>query len=109
MNAPSGEPSRLVLHTSGGFTGPAGAETRTVELALQPAARAAELKRLAAESNLFALPAELRKPHPQSWDFEHTLQVEADGRSHTVRYHLDAAPPALRQLTEALMAQPPDN
>ena len=99
---------KLVLHTSGGFTGPAGAETRTVDLARLPAAQAAQLRRLLDESNVFALPAALTKPRPQSWDFEHSLCVQADGQTYTVRYHLDAAPPALQQLTKEISQLPRD-
>jgi hypothetical protein len=99
---------KLVLRTSGGFTGPAGAETRTVNLARLPAAQAAQLRRLVDESDVFTLPATLAKPQPQSWDFEHSLYVEAGGKTHTVRYHLDAAPPALRQLTEQINQLPRD-
>jgi len=99
---------KLVLRTSGGFTGPAGAETRTVDLAKLPAAQAAQLRRLLDESDVFALPAALTKPHPQSWDFEHSLCVEAAGKAHTVRYHIDAAPPALQQLTAHLNQLPRD-
>jgi len=99
---------KLVLRTSGGFTGPAGAETRTVDLDKLPAAQAAQLRRLVDDSNVLALPATLTKPQPQSWDFEHSLYVEAGGKTHTVRYHMDAAPPALQQLTEQINQLPRD-
>jgi len=100
--------TKLVLRTSGGFTGPAGAETRTVDLARLPAPQAAQLRRLLDASQVFALPARLAKAQPQSWDFEHSLYVEADGKSHTVRYHMDAAPPALQQLTQQIRQLPRD-
>ena len=99
---------KLVLRTSGGFTGPAGAETRTVDLAKLPAAQAAQLRRLVDESDVLSLPATLTKSQPQSWDFEHSLYVEAGGKTHTVRYHMDAAPPALQQLTKQINQLPRD-
>jgi hypothetical protein len=53
------------------------------------------------------LPATLMKPHPQSWDFVYTLTVDDDAASHQVRFHTDAAPPALRELTDILNDLPP--
>jgi hypothetical protein len=41
----------------------------------------------------------LLKARPQSWDFTYTLTIE-DGAQRQVRFHLDAAPPALRDLVE---------
>jgi len=99
---------KLVLRTCGGFSGPAGAETRTVDLDKIPAAQASQLRRLVDESNVYALPATLTKTTPQSWDFEHSLYVEAGGKTHTVRYHMDAAPPALQQLTKQISQLPRD-
>lgn len=98
---------RLSLTSSGGFTGPAGAQMRTVELDALPAARAGELRSLLASCDFFALPDQL-KPQPQSWDFQYTLRAEDGGRTHQVRYHLDAAPAPLRALTERLNRLAPD-
>ena len=100
--------TRLVLRSSGGFTGPAGAQTRTVDLAALPAALAQRLQTLLAACDFAALPARLAKVGPQSWDFEYTLEVQSGAQSHTLKFHLDAAPPPLRQLAEALDALPPD-
>ena len=100
--------TRLTLRTVGGFTGPAGAQTRSADLAALPAARAARLRQLLDACQLATLPAQLHTPQPHSWDFEYTLTLRQDGQTHTVRYHLDAAPPALRQLTELLNELPVD-
>lgn len=104
----NGRAMRLVLRSTGGFTGPAGAQTRTVDTAAA-AGDGARLRQLVRDCDFFALPAQLLSPAPQSWDFLYTLTVQADdGSSHTVSYHLDAAPPALRELTAALDARAPD-
>ncbi|MBA5637822.1 hypothetical protein H3H37_12235 [Duganella sp. LX20W] len=100
---------RLVLKSTGGFTGPAGAQTRTADTAALSAGEGAHLRQLVHDSDFFALPASLQSPAPQSWDFLYTLTAQADdGQRHTVSYHLDAAPPALRELTAALDARAPD-
>lgn len=96
----------LVLRSTGGFTGPAGAATRTVELSTLSAALSDQLRRLVQACDFFALPSSLLKTAPQSWDFLYTLRIEADGRAHTVSYHLDAAPAALRELTAIVDARP---
>lgn len=99
---------RMLLHSVGGFTGPAGAQARTVDLAAMPSAQALPLRALVLACDFFSLPATLLKPRPQSWDFVHTLQIQDDARSHTVRFHEEAAPAALQQLTQALGALAPD-
>lgn len=100
---------RLVLKSTGGFTGPAGAQTRTADTAALPAGEGTRLRQLVRDCDFFALPASMQAPAPQSWDFLYTLTVQADdGLRHTVSYHLDAAPPALRELTAALDARAPD-
>lgn len=96
---------KMTLTCTGGFTGPAGAQTRTVDLAYLPADQAAQLEALLQASDFFALPDQLAKPAPQSWDFQYDLVVDQDGHTHTVRYHLDAAPPLLKALTETISAQ----
>ncbi|MGV7209871.1 protealysin inhibitor emfourin [Oxalobacteraceae bacterium A2-2] len=98
----------LRLSSSGGFTGPAGAQARSVDLDALPPARAGELRSLLAACDFFALPDQLVKPQPQSWDFQYTLRAEDGGRAHQVRYHLDAAPAPLRELTERLNRLAPD-
>lgn len=97
---------RLSLACVGGFTGPAGAQTRNVDLARLPPAEAAPLQALVRALDPGHLPATLLKAHPQPWDFTYTLTVD-DGPCHRVRFHADAAPPALRALVERLERYPP--
>lgn len=90
---------RLTLHSVGGFTGPAGAQTRSVDVDQLPAADAARVRALVQALDPAHLPATLLKARPQSWDFTYTLTI-ADGVERQVRFHLDAAPPPLRDLVE---------
>ena len=99
---------RMVLHSVGGFAGPAGAQSHSVDLDALPAAQASQLRDLVLACDFFSLPATLSKPQPQSWDFVHTLQIQDGAQSHTVRFHEDAAPAALQKLTQALSALAPD-
>jgi hypothetical protein len=96
----------LSLHCVGGFTGPAGAQTRAVDLGQLPAHEAARLRALVQAADLAHLPASLLKARPQSWDFVYTLTVE-NGARREVRFHGDAAPPALQELVEVLQGYPP--
>jgi hypothetical protein len=98
---------RLSLHTVGGFTGPVGAQTRTVELDRLPPAQAGRLRALVHSLDFTALPASITKARPQSWDFLHTLEVSGDGADRKVSFHSEAAPPALRELADALSEFPP--
>lgn len=93
---------RMKLRCTGGFTGPAGAQTRTIDLAQLPPAQADEMKQLVSASDFFALPDKLVKDAPKSWDFQYDLEVDQGEQAHTVRYHLDAAPDELRTLTEKI-------
>jgi hypothetical protein len=96
---------RLSLQCVGGFTGPAGAQTRTVDLDHLPAVEAARLRALLAAVDVAQLPSTLMKPRPQSWDFVYTLTVE-NGASKQVRFQVDAAPAALKELVEVLEQYP---
>jgi hypothetical protein len=87
---------RLSLHSVGGFTGPAGAQTHNVDVERLPAADAARVRALVQALDPAHLPATLLKARPQSWDFTYTLTVD----DRQVRFHLDAAPAALRDLVE---------
>jgi len=102
---------RLSLHCVGGFTGPAGAQTRSVDVERLPAAAAARLRALvealAHELDTAGRPPTLLKPHPQPWDFTYTLTID-DGTPRQVRFHVDAAPQPLREIVEVLEARPPD-
>jgi hypothetical protein len=95
---------RVSLHCVGGFTGPAGAQTRSVDVDSLPAAERTRVQALVQALDVAGLPATLLKPRPQPWDFTYTLTV--DGRQ--VRFHLDAAPAPLRELVGVLEARPPD-
>jgi hypothetical protein len=95
---------RLSLHCVGGFTGPAGAQTRSVDVDTLPAAERTRVQALVQGLDSAQLPATLLKAQPQPWDFTYTLTV--DGKQ--VRFHVDAAPAALRELVEILEARPPD-
>lgn len=90
---------RLSLHSVGGFTGPAGAQTHSVDVDQLPAPDAARVRALVQALDPARLPATLLKARPQSWDFTYTLTIE-DGAQRQVRFHLDAAPPSLRELVE---------
>lgn len=90
---------RLSLHSVGGFTGPAGAQTHSVDVDRLPAPDAARVRALVQALDVAHLPATLLKARPQSWDFTYTLTIE-DGVERQVRFHLDAAPPPLRELVE---------
>ena len=93
---------RLILRCTGGFAGPAGAQTRTVDLAQLPPDQAGQLQQLLHASDFFALPPRLVKEAPKSWDFKYDLEVDDGAQAHCVTYHLDEASPSLKQLTEKL-------
>jgi hypothetical protein len=93
---------RLTLKCTGGFAGPAGAQTRTVDLAKLPPDQSSQLEQLLHASDFFTLPPQLVKEAPKSWDFQYDLEVDDGGKAHCVRYHLDQASPALKTLTEKL-------
>ncbi|WP_199538380.1 MULTISPECIES: protealysin inhibitor emfourin [unclassified Duganella] len=100
--------TRLSLRCTGGFTGPAGAQTRTVDLSLLPPHQAHELEHLLTASDFFALPDQLLKPAPCSSDFLYDLKVDQGQQAHCIRYHLDAAPAPLKELTDKLSEADPD-
>jgi len=97
---------RLSLHCTGGFTGPAGAQTRAVDLDHVPPAKATRLRALVQALDPGQLPASLMKARPQPWDFVYTLTIE-NGARRQLRFHLDAAPPLLRELADILNQYPP--
>ncbi len=93
---------KLVLRSGGGFTGKAGEEVHAVDLERLSEADARSLQDLVRAADFFALPDQVRNPAPRPWDFTHCLSVSEDGREHTVTFHEDAAPPALRALVERI-------
>ena len=100
--------TRLTLRCTGGFTGPAGAQTRTVDLSQLPPHQAQHWQQLLTACDFFALPEKVLKPAPQSSDFLYDLKVDQDQQAHCVRYHLDAAPAPLKELTNKLNEVDPD-
>ena len=96
---------KVVLRRWGGFTGPAGAEEYSVNVDSLPPEEGQKLRELVDAAGFFTLPPKLMKPAPQSWDFQHAMQVEDEGRKHSVQFHSDAAPEALRRLAEEVEAR----
>ena len=89
---------KLTLRSSGGFTGPVGATTRTIDLDTQPERRRHEGTALADAAHVFERPAKTLLPAPRPWDFLYTLEVSDGARAHRIEFHLDAADDALRAL-----------
>jgi hypothetical protein len=93
---------RILLRTVGGFTGPAGAELRTIDLDELSQADAARFRDHIARAELSALPSKLLKASPQPWDFVRHLRIEDGERVYETRFHDDAAPAPLRALVKAI-------
>lgn len=93
---------RMILRCTGGFAGPAGAQTRTIDLAQLPHEQAEQMQQLVQACDFFALPEKLVKNAPKSWDFQYDLEVDEGQQAHSVHYHLDAVPEQLRALTEKI-------
>ena len=72
---------RLTLKCTGGFAGPAGAQTRTVDLAKLPPDQSSQLEQLLHASDFFTLPPKLVKEAPKSWDFQYDLEVDDGGKA----------------------------
>jgi hypothetical protein len=86
----------------GGFTGPAGAEVRTVEVDGLTQAEAARFRGQVAKVDFPSLPRALLKASPRPWDFVRHLRVEDGDIVHEIRFHDDAAPAPLKALVEAI-------
>jgi emfourin len=91
---------RLILKSWGGFTGPAGAVTRTVDVdALPPDMRKRALALVeAARPFEQAEKAVLAAPRP--WDFTYLLEVQDGTQKKRIQLHLDAVDRHLRALVE---------
>ena len=100
--ASQGRPLRITLRATGGFTGPAGADERTLDTESLSAEVAARLSRAIELAGLDQLPPVLKKAAPQSQDFLYTLVVEGGSAPRAIEYHLEAAPEALRRLTSLI-------
>jgi hypothetical protein len=99
---------KLSLRSVGGFTGPVGAVTRSVDVAALPHEQRVHASALLDAARPWNLPTEFLLGSPHSWDFLYTLTLEDGGRTQEVKLHLDAAPPALRAIVEWLEEQAPD-
>jgi len=91
---------KLSLRTWGGFTGPAGAVTRTVDMdALSEGPRRHALALIEA-AHPFDRPDKLLLSAPRSWDFNHVLEVQDGARTKHLQLHLEAVDAPLRALVE---------
>jgi hypothetical protein len=93
---------RITLRSVGGFTGPAGAETFSIDLDALPSQRAAALRDLVEAARFFSLGPTFLNQTPRSWDFVHELSIEHGGSLTTVKFHDQAAPPELLALADAV-------
>ncbi len=91
---------RLTLRATGGFTGPAGAVTREVDLDQLPPASRDHARALAADAHLFDRPPRMLRSPPRPQDFRYRLQATDGGRSHEIEFHLDAVDAPLRRLVK---------
>ena len=98
---------KLSLRSSGGFTGPAGAITHTVDLDALPDARKQRGQALVAAAHLAGRPAQIFLPHPHPWDFRYLLEIEDAGRTQRIEFHLDAVDDPLRALARWLESDGP--
>jgi hypothetical protein len=89
---------KLTLRSWGGFAGPAGAITRSVDLDTLADDRRRAALALVAAAHPFDRPPkiQLAKPHP--WDFTYLLEIQDDARSTRIQMHLEAVDESLRTL-----------
>jgi hypothetical protein len=95
-------PLKLTLRSIGGFSGPAGAQTHTLDLDALPAPERAHAQALVDAARLFDQPAKLLLAAPKPWDFRYLLDVQDGARSQHIELHLDAADRPLRALVQWL-------
>ena len=94
---------RITLTSTGGFTGPAGASTTTLDESSLAPPEAARLRALVADLAAAAVPPVSKLARVQPWDFVHRLTVEGEGQPATYQFHEAAAPPALRALYDEVL------
>jgi hypothetical protein len=81
------------------------AEPVPIDTAVLPESEAAELERLVAAANFFALPQEIRSLPETARDFqEHTVTIEDGRRRHTVTFVGPIEDPDQQELLDALKA-----
>jgi len=93
---------KIILRTVGGFTGPAGAEVRTIDVDELEREDSLRFRACVADAGLPALPGRLLKRSPQPWDFVRHLRIEDGDTVRELEFHDDAAPAPLRALVEAI-------
>ena len=98
-------PLKLTLRSIGGFSGPAGAQTWSLDLDALPAPERAHAQALVDAARLFDQPAKLLLAAPKSWDFRYVLDAQDGTRSQHIELHLDAAGKPLRALVDWLAAR----
>jgi len=89
---------KLTLRSWGGFAGPAGAVTRTVDLDALPDDRAGKARALVSDARLFEQPERLLLRAPRPWDFNYVLEANDGALTRSIHLHLGAADGALRAL-----------
>jgi hypothetical protein len=98
---------RLSLRSIGGFTGPAGAVTRTVDVATLSEDRRCHAQKLVEAAHLFDRPEKALLPAPKPWDMRYVLDVDDGGRSRRVELHLGAVDTSLKELVSWLEDEAP--
>jgi hypothetical protein len=91
---------RVSLRSVGGFTGPAGAVTRTIDVDALPNDRKAKALEVINAARVFERPAKIMLEHPRPWDFQHVLEVDDGPRSRRIVLHEAAADDSLRELLD---------
>ena len=89
---------KLSLRSTGGFTGPAGATTRVLDLETLPDDRRRQGRALLEAAHVFDRPAKALLAAPHSWDFIYQLETNDGTRTHRIEFHLDAVDDSLRDL-----------
>ncbi len=89
---------KLTLRSWGGFAGPAGAITRSVDLDTLADDRRRAAMALVAAAHPFDLPPKILLAAPHPWDFTYLLEIQDDARSTRIQMHLDAVDASLRTL-----------
>jgi len=95
------ETVRISFERTGGFAGIR--VTTAVNTADLPPDEARTLHQLVADADFFHLPAKITSPTPQPDRFQYKLEVQENGRQHTVTVSEEAMPAALQPLVQWLL------